>query len=149
VTTQEELNNLIVEKARDWIGTPYHHQMSLKGVGCDCIGLVRGVYSEIYGLTVEPPTYPKDWGDSNGREDIIAVGDQYLKRIPTWKADKGNLIAVRWKKSRVAKHVMIMTSKDTAIHAYNNFPVAEINLNRWWKDKISITFQFPILGVIN
>ena len=27
-----------------WIGTPYRHQASLKGVGCDCLGLVRGVW---------------------------------------------------------------------------------------------------------
>jgi cell wall-associated NlpC family hydrolase len=34
----------IVEEARSWLGTPYHHQAALKGVGCDCIGLLRGVY---------------------------------------------------------------------------------------------------------
>jgi len=33
---------LIVVETRDWIGTPYRHQASLKGVGCDCLGLVRG-----------------------------------------------------------------------------------------------------------
>jgi cell wall-associated NlpC family hydrolase len=33
----------IVAEARTWIGTPYRHQASLKGVGCDCLGLVRGV----------------------------------------------------------------------------------------------------------
>ena len=33
----------IVAAARSWIGTPYRHQASLKGVGCDCLGLVRGV----------------------------------------------------------------------------------------------------------
>ena len=25
---------------RSWIGTPYRHQASLKGVGCDCLGLL-------------------------------------------------------------------------------------------------------------
>jgi NlpC/P60 family putative phage cell wall peptidase len=34
----------IVVATRDWIGTPYQHQASLKGVGCDCLGLVRGVW---------------------------------------------------------------------------------------------------------
>ena len=34
----------IVAEARAWIGTPYRHQASLKGVGCDCLGLVRGVW---------------------------------------------------------------------------------------------------------
>ena len=34
----------ILTEARDWIGTPYQHQASLKGAGCDCLGLVRGVW---------------------------------------------------------------------------------------------------------
>jgi cell wall-associated NlpC family hydrolase len=28
----------IIAAARSWIGTPYCHQASLKGVGCDCSG---------------------------------------------------------------------------------------------------------------
>ena len=39
----------IVATARSWLGTPYHHQASLRGVGCDCLGLVRGVWRELYG----------------------------------------------------------------------------------------------------
>jgi cell wall-associated NlpC family hydrolase len=30
----------IVAEARSWIGTPFHHQGRLKGVGVDCAGLV-------------------------------------------------------------------------------------------------------------
>ena len=39
----------IVEAARHWLGTPYHHQASLRGVGCDCLGLVRGVWRDLLG----------------------------------------------------------------------------------------------------
>ena len=45
----------IVEEARSWLGTPYHHQAALKGVGCDCIGLLRDVFSE------EPRCLQKTW----------------------------------------------------------------------------------------
>ena len=38
-----------VASARGWLGTPYHHQASLKGVGCDCLGLLRGVWREVIG----------------------------------------------------------------------------------------------------
>jgi hypothetical protein len=34
----------IIAEARSWIGTPYAHQASVKGIGCDCLGLVRGVW---------------------------------------------------------------------------------------------------------
>jgi NlpC/P60 family putative phage cell wall peptidase len=33
----------IVTEARAWLGTRFHHQGSKKNVGCDCIGLIRGV----------------------------------------------------------------------------------------------------------
>ena len=37
----------IVSQARTWLGTPFHHQARLKGVGCDCLGLVVGVVDEL------------------------------------------------------------------------------------------------------
>jgi len=47
----------IVAEARSWIGTRYRHQGSLKGVGCDCLGLVRGVWRNCIGAEPElPPT---------------------------------------------------------------------------------------------
>ena len=39
----------VVEAARGWLGTPYRHQVSLKGEGADCLGLVRGVWREVAG----------------------------------------------------------------------------------------------------
>ena len=51
----------IVAEARAWIGTPYRHQASLQGVGCDCLGLVRGVWRALNGAEPEPtPAYAPD-----------------------------------------------------------------------------------------
>lgn len=33
----------VVAEARTWVGTPFAHQATLKGVACDCGGLARGV----------------------------------------------------------------------------------------------------------
>ena len=44
----------IVRAARRYIGTPYHHQAALAGAGCDCLGLIRGVWRDLYGA--EPET---------------------------------------------------------------------------------------------
>ena len=46
----------IVAIARGWIGTPYVHQASVKGAGCDCLGLLRGVWREVHGE--EPEAAP-------------------------------------------------------------------------------------------
>lgn len=37
----------IVAEARSWVGTPFHWQASIKGVGADCKGLVWGVAREL------------------------------------------------------------------------------------------------------
>ncbi len=39
----------VVARRANWIGTPYHHQASVKGVGTDCLGLVRGVFASVHG----------------------------------------------------------------------------------------------------
>ena len=63
----------IVALARDWLGTPYHHQASLRGVGTDCVGLVRGIWRELYGTEAEAaPAYTRDWAEGSGRETMTA-----------------------------------------------------------------------------
>jgi len=139
-----EKTELIVATARSWIGTPYHHQASLKGIGCDCIGLVRGVYRELYG--VEPPelhNYSADWGDSNGNEEMVLAAYRYLEPVSLDAMQPGDVILVRWTKERVAKHCMILTDDKRAVHAYNRAPVTEINLSEWWRQKIVYAFRFP------
>lgn len=37
----------VVAVARSYLGTPFHHQASAKGAGCDCIGLLRGIGREL------------------------------------------------------------------------------------------------------
>jgi hypothetical protein len=38
---------LVVEKARTWLNTPFHPQGRIKGIGCDCLGLILGVADEV------------------------------------------------------------------------------------------------------
>ena len=69
----------IVAEARAWIGTPYHHQASVKGAGCDCFGLVRGVWRAFYGEEPEEvPAYTRDWGEVTGVETMLATGRRHL-----------------------------------------------------------------------
>ena len=59
----------VITAARSWLGTPYHDQASLRGVGCDCLGLARGVWREVIGPEPFPiPPYSRDWGETGPRE---------------------------------------------------------------------------------
>ncbi len=65
----------IVAAGRGWIGTPYRHQASLKGVGADCLGLVRGLWRELIGPEPEVlPAYSPDWAEAGGRETLAVRG---------------------------------------------------------------------------
>ena len=72
----------IVTAARAWIGTPYRHQGSLNGVGCDCLGLVRGVWRDLYGAEPETaPAYSPDWAETSGAEALADAGRRHLVEV--------------------------------------------------------------------
>jgi NlpC/P60 family putative phage cell wall peptidase len=74
----------IVKAARSWLGTPYHHQASLKGAGADCLGLIRGIWRELYGPEPEAmPAYTRDWGDATGAETLLAAAGAISSRSAT------------------------------------------------------------------
>lgn len=138
----------IIAAARGWIGTPYHHQAALKGVGCDCIGLIRGIWREIHGEEPETvPAYSPDWGDADKAEDLLAAGHRHLTAIPVDDARPGDVIAFRWRDGSVAKHSAILTAPDRIVHAYNRGGVVEVTLSRWWRDRMVAAFRFP--GVVD
>jgi NlpC/P60 family putative phage cell wall peptidase len=69
----------VVAEARSWIGTPYQHQASLKGVGCDCLGLVRGVWRATIGAEPEPmPPYAPDWAEAASGEPLVEAALRHL-----------------------------------------------------------------------
>ena len=64
----------IVTAARGWLGTPYRHQGAARGAGCDCLGLIRGVWREVYGQEPEAvPAYSMDWSEPQGEERLWAA----------------------------------------------------------------------------
>ena len=54
----------LLTEARRWIGTPYRHQASTMGSGADCLGLIRGVWRNLFGKEPEQiPPYTADWSE--------------------------------------------------------------------------------------
>lgn len=142
--TLSERTEQAIAIARTWIGTPYQHQACLKGHGVDCVGLIKGIYEELYEVkTREVVNYTPDWGDSNGNESLLKIARKYMRPVTPGNVDAGHVVLMRWKRRRVAKHALLMTSSDTAIHAYNRSPVCEIHLSKWWLDKIVYAFDWP------
>lgn len=137
----------IVAAARDWIGTPYRHQAACKGAGCDCLGLVRGVWREIYGVEPEsPPPYTPDWGEAGVVEHILDAARRNMTAIELAQAREGDVIVFRMRERRIAKHMAILTSEATMIHAQSNDRVREIAFAPFWRRHAVAAFQFPELA---
>ncbi len=134
----------IVAVAQSWIGTPYHHQASVKGIGTDCLGLVRGVYREVYGHEAEaPPAYSPDWAEASGIETMLKAATRHLDRRSRETMTLGDVIIFRLRPSMVAKHAAIIVAPQKMIHAIEGAPVSEVVLSRWWHRHIAGVFSFP------
>lgn len=142
----------ILAEARDWIGTPYVHQMAAKGAGCDCLGLIRGVWRAVKGAEPErPPAYSRDWSEPQGEERLWEAAERHLVRKPLTNAVAGDVILFRMKDGSVAKHLGIQTAVgQTAgfIHAYSGHGVVESPLSAPWARRIVARFEFPTEEVI-
>lgn len=138
----------IVLEARGWIGTPYIHQAALKGVGCDCLGLARGVWRALYGRPPEtPPPYSPDWAEAGGAESLRDAALRHLAPVEIAAIRSGDVLLFRWRAHVPAKHVAIAAGEDGAaasmIHAHDGGCVCEVPLSAWWRRHLAYAFSFP------
>lgn len=135
----------VVEVARSWIGTPYHDQASLRGVGTDCLGLVRGVWRE----AVHPdeplavPAYSRGWGEVGGREVLLEAARRALIEIGVDEAEPSAVLLFRMRRGAPVKHAGILTEPGMFVHAYERTGVIEERLTESWRRRVVHAFYFP------
>lgn len=136
----------VVEVARRWLGTPYVHQASVRGAGCDCLGLIRGVWRDIFGAEPEVlPAYDPDWGEAGGHEYLAAGAARHLI-VAEGPPIPGEVLLFRMREAAVAKHLGILTAAGSAaafIHAYDRYGTVESPLSGPWAARITGRFRFP------
>lgn len=140
-------NQQVISIAREWLGTPYMHQASLKGVGVDCIGLVIGIWRELYGGEPEDfklPPYSPRWAEETGDELMVTIARKYLEEIPLGEQIPGDVLMYRMFRRGMTKHAAIMISADTIIHAYNRHDVMESAFISNVGSAITHAFRFPV-----
>jgi NlpC/P60 family putative phage cell wall peptidase len=134
----------ILAEARDWIGTPYRHQASAKGVGCDCLGLVRGVWRALYGSEPEStPAYTPDWAEREGVETLRDAARRHLREISIEAAAPGDVLLFRMDARSPMKHAAILDEEDRLIHAYWGRAVVRSRFAPWWRTRCAAAFAFP------
>jgi NlpC/P60 family putative phage cell wall peptidase len=143
MTGQEEHGARIADAARGWIGTPYRHQGSRRGVGADCLGLVRGVWREVVGEEPEPVApYSPDWAEISLDDPLMDVARRHFLETDG-ALEPGRLVLFRWGPRTSAKHAGILTGTDEMIHAYSGSGVVVSPLVPAWRRRIAGVFAFP------
>jgi NlpC/P60 family putative phage cell wall peptidase len=144
MSARDQFRALIVEAAQGWIGTPYRHQASLKGVACDCLGLLRGVWREVLGEEpVSIPAYPANWAGQGRDERLLEAARSVLTPIALEQAQAGDALLFRWKPHLPAMHCAILAGPDAIIHAYEGAVVSQTSFAGPWARRVSHAFAFP------
>ena len=131
-------------EARRWIGTPYHHRASKPGVGCDCLGLVCGIWRQLYGEDAcDLPAYTPDWSGPVAAEDLLAGLRRHLVELAPADALPGDILLFRPTRSAPARHCGVLSDRSFFIHAYWRRSVCETPLTDWWRRRCVAAFRFP------
>lgn len=137
----------VVRIARTWIGTPYVHQAHKKSVGCDCIGLIVGVWSDLFDNkiphTFKLPPYTPHWGDETGQDLMTEYSRQYLQLSLSEEPQIGDVCLWRMLRKGPVKHAGIVTGKDSMIHAYYGHDVMETAMVKNVGAQMMHRFSFP------
>ena len=129
----------VVAAARGWIGTPYLHQASTRGAGCDCLGLIRGVWREVHGDEPAPvPPYTPDWSEPQGEERLWR---EAARLLPLGQGRPGDLLLFRMRPGSVAKHLGLLSRPDAFIHSMSGHGVIESPLSAPWAARIVARFD--------
>ena len=133
----------IVKKAREWIGTPWVHQASVKGVGCDCVGMVRGVYTELTGKKVGGAMdYTRSFYLFSGEERLKNEIGKYCMEVPMEEAKSGDVILISF--LNLPSHHIGILAGTTFIHSWEDIGnVVQIPYDAAWKRLTKAVFRFP------
>jgi len=137
----------VVTEAREWLGTRWHHQASVKGVGTDCVGLVGGV-----ALALGIPGSDEwrtnaalhNYGRQPSAELLEAAAERLLNPIAFADAVAGDIVLFRFNGDPT--HFAILTRTDPAvmIHAYAQARrVVENRLDDLWRSRVVRAYSYP------
>jgi cell wall-associated NlpC family hydrolase len=105
----------VVEEAKSWLKTPWHHQANKKGVGVDCAMFLRMVY--INAGIIKPfdvDNYKEQWFLHRDEERFLSFMNRFGKEINNPKPGD----AIIFKYGRCFSHGAIVIEYPIIIHSY-------------------------------
>jgi NlpC/P60 family putative phage cell wall peptidase len=144
VTTPDKL----IACAKEWIGTPYVHQASVKGVGADCVGFLKGVALETGLITPElAALLPRDYSRQPSAGELRRLTSRHLRLVPFGSRAPGDVVLMRF--AEEPQHLGMLTQVspvDYVIHCAQHGVLAH-RLDSVWRARIVRVYRFPALLV--
>lgn len=106
---------------------------SVRGVGCDCAGLIEGVAREL-GLA-----YPKRQAVQH---DILQAASVFM--IAVDRPQPGHLVLLARETGGQPLHAAIVTDTNTLIHAHWSAGVVENRFGSWFTRRVTHVFAWPM-----
>jgi cell wall-associated NlpC family hydrolase len=121
ICSSEEKRQLVVDEAKSFLKTPFHHAARIKGAGTDCLMLLAEVF-ERAGVTghIDPPFYNPDWHLHRDAERYMEGLLDYAREIEGPPLP-GDIALFRF--GRTFSHGAIVVEWPRVIHAYWNIGV--------------------------
>lgn len=134
---------LVAAAVRGWIGTPYRHRAATRGAGCDCLGLVAGVWRDLYGTDPpDLPPYRADWRDGRYAGELQALAETWL--VPeAGPPAAGMVLLFRLGPSVLPRHCGIAVGGGRFVHAQERLGVVEGHLGEGWLKRVAGVWAFP------
>ena len=135
----------IVLEAHEWVGTPYHHQARVKGVGVDCAQLVAGVAENVFPRLkpINNQVYSVEWHLHNKEEKMCQIIESFkCTEKPIDQRFPGDIITFKF--GRVQSHMGILIEDNQFIHARMDIKKVVINqLSGEWLERLGKAYNFP------
>jgi len=144
----------VVAEAREWLGTRWHHQAAVKGVGTDCMGLVRGVSAQLglmpSDIMLTAAALPfVGYGRMPFEGRLEAACATFFTPITFAQAQPGDMVLIAFES--VPHHVGILGDYPAGgfslIHAYMpSRKVIESRLDAVWLSRVVSYWRIPGVG---
>lgn len=128
-----DFGSLVVAEARSWVGTSFCWGASVKGVACDCKGLVIGVARELgrpEGVAAKATFsgYGANPKEKMLRDGLASLYDRVDEMQP------GDVLLLKVGAPAAALHLAIYAGEGRMIHTYSRGPkqVVEVPMGRFW-----------------
>lgn len=144
MTTRQQ----VVDEARKWLGTPFHHQGRCLGVGVDCVGLISETGKALGLTTHDSVDYSREPDGVSLVRELRVAG---LVEVMKDTMQVGDVLVFNI--ARLPRHVAILSREPGVdgpedfgkiIHAHMGVDNAvETHLARSWMKNIVHVFRIP------